>query len=193
LANGVHLNEQQLQHALSFCAGLPLALTLLQGALHADLQAGGSCDSVLQRLELYGSISCDTQDKLRDALLFSVECLSGELQIVWKDLVQLFAARSANQRRYSLQITSDKLGALFGQQNLRELQLRNLVVLKGVHYVEVVVHDVLLCMADYMCGPDTDNYHWQARRDISTGVSWQFPACTVGRVELELGVVPTSC
>jgi hypothetical protein len=161
LANGVQLSERELKTALRFCGGLPLALTLLQGALHGAMRAGSTCAAVLQRLELSGNISCDTHDKLWETLRFSVECLSQELQITWLDLVQLFATHSAVLTGYTLQCTPDKLYALFGEQNLQELQQRNLVLVKGAPYVEVVVHDVLLCMANHMSGPDSQQYHAQ--------------------------------
>lgn len=179
LADGVHLHQDQLEGALNFCAGLPLALVLLHGALHGALRARGSFESVLERLQDSGNISCDALDKLWQALRFSVTCLSEELQIAWFDLVQLFATGSAARRDTSLQSTRDKLGALFGEQILQELQQRNLVEVKGVHHVKVVVHDVLLCMANHMCGPDSNQYH--AQGDLfKPRVYWQPPNFEVG-------------
>lgn len=162
----VHLNDDQLRKALKVCAGLPLALKLLQGALHGALPAGGNFDLIWQRLDGSGSISCDSYDKLWQRLDFSVKCLSEELQAAWLDLVQLFAFRSDVHKRTSLRATSDLLGAFGGEHNLQELQQRNLVVILGVGHVEVVVHDVLLRMADQMCGPDSIHYHDQS--DIFT-------------------------
>jgi hypothetical protein len=175
LADGVQLDQQQLQQALKFCGGLPLALTLLHGALHGAQQAGGSAESILQRLEASGSISCDKNDKLWEALRFSVECLSEELQMTWIDLVQLYARPHLSHMYGSSDPPLQILQCLFGQQHLQDLERRNLVVLKGTEYcgaqgpcVEVVVHDVLLCMANHMCTPDSEHYHHIVRESSGT-------------------------
>jgi hypothetical protein len=183
LADGVQLDKEQLQEALRFCGGLPLALTLLQGALHAH-QAGGSADAILQRIKASGNISCDKSDRLWELLMFSVECLSEELQTAWLDLVQLFAAQPCRSSAdhfgipswniYPLQSARDKLYALFGQDVLQELQQRNLVAIRGSRYAEVVVHDVLLRMASHMCEFHSQPYHAQEDRYMrSSGLQFR--------------------
>jgi hypothetical protein len=169
LADGIELEPQKLLQALKFCGGLPLALTLLHGALHGVQRAGCDADSILQRLEATGNISCDKKDRLWEALSFSVECLSEELKIIWLDLVQLFQHKRFAHIHGFIDLPLLKLQCLFGDHHLRDLELRNLVIIKEAvewdvqePYVEVVVHDVLLCMADHMCGPDSDDYHYMA-------------------------------
>jgi hypothetical protein len=153
--------------ALGFCGGLPLALTLLHGALHGAQQAaGGSADPILQRIKASGNISCDKSDRLWELLMFSMECLSEELQNTWLDLVQGYGG---------LYLTSDNalwLECMFEPTHLQDLQQRNLVVFQfdkvdiaWAPDVKVAVHEVLRCMANHMCGPDSKNYHYHATGD----------------------------
>jgi hypothetical protein len=180
LADGVQLGQEQLRTALDFCGGLPLALTLLHGALHGAQRAGGA-DPVLQRIKASGNISCDRNDKLWEALRFSVECLSQELQITWLDLVQVFDhKRFSHINGFTSDVPLQKLQCLFGEEHLQDLKSRNLVVFKQVAWhvgphVEVVVHDVLLCMADHMCGPDSEHYHYTAPPVLHTAIDDTMP------------------
>lgn len=115
---GVNLDDAQLQVALGFCQGLPLALTLLNRALAAEKNTAG----VIERLVNHGSFSVDKEDELVSALAFSVECLSQDLQAAWLDLAWMYLQRP---------VTLLELQCLFGEHTLQQLQNRSLVALAG--------------------------------------------------------------
>jgi hypothetical protein len=154
LAGGVQLSDDQLKIALIFCGGLPLALTLLNRALLAEDDPAG----LIQNLKEHGSFSIDEEDELVSALSFSVLRLSEELQTAWLYLTLMCLQRT---------IDLVQLQCLFGVHTLQKLQQRSLITLQGPDWplpvpqlpaVQVVVHDVLLRMAERMYGPDSGNY-----------------------------------
>jgi hypothetical protein len=145
LAGDVQLNVAQLKVALNFCGGLPLALTLLNGALRAEDDPA----DLIEHLETHGTFSADAEDELVAALAFSVECLSEELQTAWLDLAWMYT-----RLQFFWELT-----CLFGEHTLKKLQDRNLITFRldtfprdEFTHVEVVLHDVLLRMAERMYG-----------------------------------------
>jgi hypothetical protein len=169
LAGDVQLDDAQLKVALDFCKGLPLALTLLNGALRAEDDPAG----LIQRLQSHGTFSVDAEDELVSELSFSVERLSEDLKTAWLDLAWMYAGGVP-----APPVVLGDLKCLFGEHTLQKLQHRSLITLReilvgieGLYYkeihvgiggmyndVQVVLHDVLLRMAQRMCGPQGANH-----------------------------------
>lgn len=157
LAGGVQLDDAQLKVALDFCQGLPLALTLLSGALRAEDNPA----YLIQHLSTHGTFIVDKEDQLISALSFSVECLSGDLQTAWLNLAWMYV-RDAPEW-----VVLEELKCLFGEHTLQKLQDRSLITLCDWPFktgnasdkpMVVMLHDVLLRMAEHMLGPHGQNY-----------------------------------
>lgn len=152
LDGGVKLDDAQLQVALDFCSGLPLALTLLNRALVAEDDPA----ELIQHLATHGRFSVDKEEELVAALSFSVKRLSEELQTAWLDLAWMYAKTPL--------IPLIELQCLFGKHTLQQLQNRSLMALHVLvdtligAMVEVVVHSILLRMAEGMLGPLGTNH-----------------------------------
>jgi hypothetical protein len=153
LAGGVKLDEHQVQVALDYCGGLPLALTLLNRALVAEDDPA----DLIQHLAAQKTFSVDKEDGLVKALSFSVARLSEEAQKAWLDLALMYA--------HSLCFPLE-LQCLFGEHILQKLQDRALIAFQEFSspsiyagpVVEVVLHDVLLRVAEHICRCAGNNY-----------------------------------
>jgi hypothetical protein len=193
LAGGVQLDDAQLQVALDFCKGLPLALTLLNGALRAEDDPA----DVIHHLGTHGTFSVDKEDQLVSALTFSVECLSEELQTGWLDLAWMYA-HDAPPRGAPV-VPLQELKNLFGEHTLQKLLDRNLITVKSAMppggfemdlpyaivpgggidmLVQVVLHDVLLRMAEHLYGPHGKNYCLTVGRMASISLSEAVKVCS---------------
>ncbi|WIA15260.1 hypothetical protein OEZ85_001932 [Tetradesmus obliquus] len=152
LAGRVPLDDTQLETALEFCQGLPLALTLLNRALLAEDDLT-SLALLIGRLKSHGTFSVSKEDQLVKALSFSVDCLSQDLQTAWLNLAWMYSRHRFDNRL--------QLQCLFGEHTLRTLEDRSLIALRYIGWksattreamVEVVLHDLLLRMAEGMTG-----------------------------------------
>lgn len=170
LAGSVQLDDAQLQVALDFCSGLPLALTLLNGALAAEDDP--AC--LIHHLETHGSFSVDQEDELVSALSYSVQLLSDKLQTAWLDLAWMYG-----HERFPILLLL--LQCLFGEHTLQKLVDRSLVAVRevawpmlgkaGLPMVEVVVHDVLLRIAEHMYGPQGKHHYLTFNKTPSISLS----------------------
>lgn len=142
------LDDAQLQVALDFCKGLPLALKLLNRALLAEEDP----KYLIKHMATHGSFSVDKEDELVSALRFSVECLSEELQIAWLDLTWIYSQGA---------VPLLELQCVFGEHTLQKLLDRSLITLSHMdvpgfteqQVVAVRLHDLLLKMAECIYGP----------------------------------------
>lgn len=184
-ARGVKLDDAQLQAALEFCKGLPLALTLLNRALAAENNPAG----VIERLQTSGSSSYDKEEELVSALSFSVECLSQELQSAWLDLAWMYLQQP---------VTLLELHCLFGVNTLQQLQNRSLIALCGTGWPDdvvtakpmlgVVLHDVLLRLAERMYGQQGKAYCLTLGHTRSISLSQGVQVCISRCVAVFCGV-----
>lgn len=142
------LNDAQLQVALDFCKGLPLALKLLNRALLAEEDP----KYLIKHMATHASFSVDKEDELVSALRLSVECLSEELQIAWLDLTWIYLQGA---------VPLLELQCVFGEHTLQKLLDRSLITLSHMdvpgfteqQVVAVRLHDLLLKMAECIYGP----------------------------------------
>jgi hypothetical protein len=149
------LTEQQLDVVLGYCGGLPLALSLVQGALAGDPEGAAG---LVKRLDDSQPISTvDNYDELFDTVGFSVGLLSESVRQVWFDIAVLL--REDTPWEY--------LEYTYGADVVRELAMRSLIREQSRGYdspwqtlaVRVAgVHDVLLTYGYQQCVPDSSNY-----------------------------------
>lgn len=139
----VQLSPDQLQKALSYCAGLPLALTLINSALRTRLTKHQE-SRLFSRLSTRGPILDHGPDQLADNLKPHILWLSPELRDVWLDLATVVELGSASWLH---------LCCLFDRQamlDLEQLNLLKIVWLKQGRVCNIIIHDVLLMVAERM-------------------------------------------
>jgi hypothetical protein len=151
-AGGLQLTQQQEADVLSFCDGLPLALTVVRSALDRAINQQHVLEAIRNNLTSMTSVGVEKSDRLLNRLQFSINLLDPELRSTWLDIAVLCHDDSWHD-----------LEMVFGHRIMSESESRNLIrrvqqlqihvpwYPDGVSVDVVEVHHVLLTLAHAMC------------------------------------------
>jgi hypothetical protein len=156
----VELEKEQMKSVLRYCGGHPLALQVVAGAL---VQAADTRDrsKVFERLAskkgVVGSTG-DPHEELRASLLFSIELLPDQQRKAWLDIVMLF--REDTPWQDLVVLFSETLEQLLARNLLQRGTAQDFLMRRGetVEVEVALVHDVLVHLANSLCGPSRAAY-----------------------------------